>query len=224
MKKLITICVIAILAFTTNCIASDYWGVHLWQWKDSEGIISYEFNPYASFSGIVATPLSEILPIGIKVEEPTLSELIAQFPDGTYTFDDGIGGTYSAELDCPFPSQFPNITSTTFEPNGDLIITWDLWEIGKSNPVIDISAEDPEDYTQIYYARIDASSTQHTIPALLLPPLPLVVRVEFKNMTVVEGGRTNGDKINSTEVEVIPEPATICLLAIGSLGLIGRKK
>ncbi len=205
MKKLITICAAAALVLAVSGITSgqeeEYWGVHLFQdMEDSE--ISYGFDAYASFSGTVTTPLSETLSMG-WVEEPTLSALTTRFPDGTYTFFDGVD-SYLAVLDCPFAGQFPNITSTTFEPGGDLTITWDLWEIDKFNPIIDILIEDSE-----YYTQIDASSTEHTIPALQLPPLPLFIGVEFKNMTLVDGGGTHGDKIKSAGVEVIPEPATV---------------
>ena len=152
------------------------------------------------------------------MEELTLSALIARFPDGTYTFFDGVD-SYLAELDCPFPGEFPDITSTTFDPNGDLTITWGLWELGKSNPIIDISIEDSE-----YYTPIDANSTWHTIPASELPPLPVFIGVGFKNMTPVDGGGTHGDKSKSTGVEVIPEPTTIALLGLGSLVFLRKRR
>jgi len=174
----------------------EYWGVHLWQSME-DGEIYYAFDAYSSFGGTVTTPLDETLLMGGQNEE-TLSDLEARFPDGTYIFDDGVGGIHYAELSDPFPGEFPNITSSTFDPDGNLTITWVPWELVKSNPVICIMMENSD-----YYVELDPDATEHTILASEIPPTcPLGVMVQFKNRTIEVGGSTHGDKIKGASVEV----------------------
>ncbi len=217
MKNLQIIFSVAVLVLAASSIAWGqpplYWGIHLWQDKE-DGVISYEFDAYASFSGTVTTPLPETLPLG-NYYEPTLPALEARFPDGTYTFDDGVGGTYYAELSGPFPGEFPNITFYAFNLAGDLVINWDPWTLGKSNPVIGVMTEHAE-----YYVELDPGATGHTIPAVEIPTNnPFSVMVQFKNWTGV-GGSTHGDKIKSTTVHMFSEwgPPVSGLIWMGGEG------
>ncbi len=214
MKRLITICAVATIVLAMNGTASGYF-VRLSQWMDGDGEISYSFSAFANFSGTVTTPLGEILVLDASntdtsYQEPTLSELIARFPDGTYTFDDG-ANSYLAVVDGPFPGEFPNITSTIFDSDGDLTITWDPWTTDKSYPRIDITVGWP-DGNYRYNTTLDASSTQHTIPASLVPPLqlPMDVNVGFRNAPADDSGwdAWHSDKWKNRVIWV-PEPATL---------------
>ncbi len=191
MKSLRIIFLVAVLVLATIGIAQGqpplYWGVHLVQEMEIEGGISYEFDAYASFSGTVTTPPGETLPLG-EYEEPSLAALLARFPDGIYTFDDGIGGIYDAELSGPFPGEFPNITFYAFNLAGDFIINWDPWVLDKSNPVICVMLDDSD-----YYVELDPVATGHVIPAAEIPPSnPWSGTVQFKNRVIEHGDKIKG--------------------------------
>ncbi|MHC4536161.1 MAG: hypothetical protein ACYS6K_19595 [Planctomycetota bacterium] len=196
MKRLRIICLAAILVLVANGIARErppftYWGVHLLQNISSDGGIRYEFDAYASSSGTVTTPPGEILPLG-EYEEPSLAALLARFPDGIYTFDDGDGGIYEAELSGPFPGEFPNITFYAFNLAGDLVINWDPWLLGKSNPVICVMMDDSD-----YYVELDSGATGHVISASEIPSSnPLSGTVQFKNRVIEP--IDHGDKIKGS--------------------------
>ena len=197
MKRLRIIFSVAVLVLAASGIAPGqpplYWGVHLVQEMEVGGGTSYEFDAYASFSGTVTTPPGEILPLG-EYEEPSLAALLARFPDGIYTFDDGIGGIYDAELSGPFPGEFPSITFYAFNLAGDCFINWAPWTLGKSNPMICVMVEDSD-----YYVELDSGATGHVIPASEIPPgNPLGGTVQFKNRTFEDGDVTHGDKIKSS--------------------------
>jgi hypothetical protein len=176
----------------------------------SDGGIRYEFDAYASSSGTVTTPPGEILPLG-EYEEPSLAALLARFPDGIYTFDDGEGGIYEAELSGPFPGEFPNITFYAFNLAGDLVINWDPWVLGKSNPVICIMLDDSD-----YYVELDSGATGHVISASEIPSSnPLSGTVQFKN-----GAHTHGDKIKGSAFTIFSEwgPPVSGLIWMGGEG------
>ena len=169
----------------------DYWGVHLSQDRDENGI-SYSFNSYGRINGsedlIVTTPKGELLPVGTSFEEPDLSSLENRFPNGTYKFSvSGQGETYNAELGGEFPGQFPNVTASQ-DPSGDWDLSWEPWTIGRGpDSSIGIWGGD-------YYEELSSDLTSVIIPADQLAEVDPGVTVTFKNYTRDANLDVHGDK------------------------------